>query len=338
MEIWLWIGFIVFVLIALALDLGIFNRRPHVVSTREALFWTAIWVACALVFNVLVYFIYQYDWLGFGESLGGRQASLEFLAGYVLEKSLSLDNIFVIAVIFAHFRVPAQYQHRVLFWGILGALVMRGLMIGVGVALINQFEWMIQVFGVILLITAVRIIIVGDEPTDPSKSFAVRLARRVIPITPDYHDKHFFVKVGGKLAATPLFLALLVIETVDLMFAVDSIPAVFAVTRDPFLVFTSNVFAILGLRALYFALAGLIRDFRFLGVALMLVLAFVGVKMLLTPWVHLHVLISLGVIVTIVTAGVVASMVWPKIDDDDKPELETPHEIPVAQPMDEDDA
>ena len=322
MEIWLWIGFLAFVLIALALDLGVFNRRPHVVSTREALFWTAIWVACSLIFNVLVYFIYQNDWLGFGEAMTGRQAALEFLAGYVLEKSLSLDNIFVIAVIFAHFHVPPRHQHRVLFWGILGALVMRGAMIGAGVALINNFEWMIQVFGVILLITAVRMVVKKDETPDPARTPAVKLAKRLIPVTDTYHEEHFFVRVNGKLAATPLFLALLVIETADLLFAVDSIPAVFAVTRDPFLVFTSNVFAILGLRALYFALAGLIRDFRFLGLALTAVLAFVGIKMVMMPWFHLPVLVSLGAIVGIVACGVGASLIWPA------PVLEEKHESP----------
>ncbi len=320
MEIWLWIGFLAFVFAALALDLGVFNRRPHVVSTREALFWTSIWVACALVFNVLIYFIYENNWLGFSDGLDGKQAALEFLAGYVLEKSLSLDNIFVIAVIFAHFHVPAKHQHRVLFWGILGALVMRGIMIGAGVALIHHFEWMIQVFGVILLLMAAKMLIQKDETPDPAKTPAVRIARKLMPVTPEYHEEHFFVKLEGKWAATPLFLALLVIETADLLFAFDSIPAVFAVTRDPFLVFTSNVFAILGLRALYFALAGLIREFRFLAVALTLVLAFVGLKMLLADLIHLHVLVSLGVILAIVASGVIASLVWPEREEDESPE------------------
>jgi tellurite resistance protein TerC len=318
----IWTGFILFILALLALDLGVFNRKAHVVSVKEALGWSAFWIALGLLFIIPLYFGYQRHWMGLGSHLDsvdgiyndGHRAAVKYLTGYVIEKSLSVDNIFVIALIFSYFGVPAMYQHRVLFWGILGALIMRGTMIGIGAALIARFHWILYVFGVFLIITAVRMFFMHSEATDPSKNRIVRLTRRLFPITEQFHGTHFVVKSGtrashepatpgaavktdhavdaaehdgsthGRWMLTPLALALVVVETTDLIFAVDSIPAIFAITTDPFLVFTSNVFAILGLRSLYFALAGMIDTFRYLKHALALVLALVGVKMLAAGW------------------------------------------------------
>jgi tellurite resistance protein TerC len=260
MVIWLWIGFIVFVLVMLALDLGVFNRTAHEIRTREALGWTALCIALALVFNVLVYFMYRYHWLGIGTGEGsrmtGHDAALNFFTGWVVEYSLSLDNIFIIAIIFSYFKVPHKYQHRVLFWGILGALIMRGLMIAAGAALIHRFEWIIYVFGALLIFTAIKMLMTQQDDIEPEKNIFVRCARKLYPVTSDFEGERFFTRIDGMRAVTPLFLVLLVVESTDVLFAVDSIPAIFAITTDPFLVFTSNIFAILGLRSLYFALAG----------------------------------------------------------------------------------
>lgn len=298
---WPWIGFNVFVLIMLALDLGVFNRKSHVISVKESISWTLVWIALALTFN-----------LGIGHFMGNDKA-LEFLTGYVIEKSLSVDNIFVIALLFSYFSVPPRYQHKVLFWGILGALVMRATMIAVGAKLIAEFAWIIYIFGAFLILTGIKMIAKQETDIHPEQTFVVRLFRRFIPVTRDYHDGHFFVRQQGALMATPLFIALLVVEFTDLIFAVDSIPAIFAVTRDPFIVYTSNVFAILGLRSLYFALAGVLDKFHYLKFGLGLVLTFVGIKMLLghSPW-RIDTHISLGVIVLILTGSVIASLVWPK--------------------------
>ena len=298
---WPWIGFNVFVLIMLALDLGVFNRKSHVISVKESISWTLVWIALALTFN-----------LGIGHFMGNDKA-LEFLTGYVIEKSLSVDNIFVIALLFSYFSVPPRYQHKVLFWGILGALVMRATMIAVGAKLIAEFAWIIYVFGAFLILTGIKMIAKQETDIHPEQTFVVRLFRRFIPVTRDYHEGHFFVRQQGALMATPLFIALLVVEFTDLIFAVDSIPAIFAVTRDPFIVYTSNVFAILGLRSLYFALAGVLDKFHYLKFGLGLVLTFVGIKMLLghSPW-RIDTHISLGVIVLILTGSVIASLVWPK--------------------------
>jgi tellurite resistance protein TerC len=298
---WPWIGFNVFVLIMLALDLGVFNRKSHVISVKESISWTLVWIALALTFN-----------LGIGHFMGNDKA-LEFLTGYVIEKSLSVDNIFVIALLFSYFSVPPRYQHKVLFWGILGALVMRATMIAVGAKLIAEFAWIIYVFGAFLILTGIKMIAKQETDIHPEKTLVVRLFRRFIPVTRDYHDGHFFVRHQGALMATPLFIALLVVEFTDLIFAVDSIPAIFAVTRDPFIVYTSNVFAILGLRSLYFALAGVLDKFHYLKFGLGLVLTFVGIKMLLghSPW-RIDTHISLGVIILILTGSVIASLVWPK--------------------------
>jgi len=312
MTLWLWGGFIVLVLALLALDLGVFNRNPHVVSTKEALGWTAFWVALSLAFNALVYVMYEHHWLGIGQEVGhqlsGRDAAIRFFTAYVVEKSLSLDNIFVIAMIFAYFKVPAQYQHRVLFWGILGALIMRGAMIGAGIAVIERFSWLVYVFGGLLIATAVKMLIVRHDNLEPEKNPVVRLIRRWYPVTEEYHGSKFFVLQAGKRAATPLGLALVIVETTDLLFAVDSIPAVFAVTLDPFIVFTSNVFAILGLRSLYFALAAVMDRFRYLKMSLVFILAFVGVKMILTHHHPIPPLVSLTFIIGILLIGVMASL------------------------------
>lgn len=312
MTAWLWIAFLAFVLMMLAIDLGVFNRTPHVVRTREALAWTAVWVVLALTFNVGVYFMYQHHLFGIGERIGheldGGEAALKFFTGYVIEKSLSLDNVFVIALIFAFFRVPAKYQHRVLIWGVLGALVMRGVMIAAGAALIERFEWIMYVFGVLLIFTAVKMLVSKHEEVHPERNPLVRLARRLYPVSSDFEGPKFFTRVNGRRAITPLFLVLLVVESSDVLFAVDSIPAVFAVTRDPFIVFTSNVFAILGLRSLYFALASAIERFRHVKTSIVFVLAFVGVKMLIQHWVEIPTLVSLAVVVGALLTGVLASL------------------------------
>lgn len=319
MHLLVWFAFFALILALLALDLGVFNRHAHEPTVAEALGWSAFWIALAMAFNGLVYFLYENNWIGVGLAfpvdIGGRQAALEFFTGYLLEKSLSLDNIFVIALIFSYFRVPLRYQHRVLFWGVLGALVMRGVMIAAGAALMATFSWMNYAFGGLLFITALRMLLVDNESMDPEKSFLVRWARRWHPVTDGYRDEHFFVTERGLRMITPLFLVLLMVESTDVLFAVDSIPAIFAVTRDPFLVYTSNVFAILGLRSLYFALAPLLARFRFLKVSLVFVLAFVGVKLILAHHHPIPVVISLPVILGILTVGILASILFKEDDD-----------------------
>ncbi|PIQ97556.1 MAG: tellurium resistance protein TerC [Nitrospinae bacterium CG11_big_fil_rev_8_21_14_0_20_56_8] len=315
MEILIWTGFILLVLFLLALDLGILHRDPHPISTGEALSLTALWVSLSLAFNVAVYYMYENHWLGIGVRIGhdlsGKEAALQFLTGYLVEESLSLDNIFVIALIFSSFKVPLRFQHRVLFWGILGALVLRGIMIGSGVWLINRIDWIVYVFGGFLLFTAAKMLVSSEEPLDPDTALSVRLVRRWYPVTAKYHGSKFFVMEHGKRAATPLFVVLALVETSDVMFAVDSIPAIFAITLDPFIVFTSNVFAILGLRSLYFALAAVMDKFRYLKLSLVFLLAFVGIKMVLTHHFHIPILFSLAVILGILAVGVLASMLAP---------------------------
>jgi len=312
MSIWIWIGFLLFVAVMVLLDLGVFHRKAHAMSIPEALAWTAVWVVLALAFNVLVYFLYEQNW-GRGsvvstEHLSGQQGAVQFFTGYVLEKSLSIDNIFVIAMIFASLRVPLAEQHRVLYWGILGAVVLRGVMIAIGAALIEQIEWIVYVFGALLLLSAVKMLIVRHDNIDPNRNLAVRLTKRVFPVSDHFDGSHFFTSIGGRRAVTPLFMALVLVESSDVMFAVDSIPAIFAVTRDPFLVFTSNVFAILGLRSLYFALAGLMERFRYLKMSLVFVLAYVGVKMMLSHHHPIPNAVSLAIIGGILGVGLVASL------------------------------
>ncbi len=300
---WHWVGFTACVIVFLALDLGIFHRKAHTVGFREALLWTGVWISLALVFALVL------------KPTRGEKESLEFLTGYLIELSLSMDNVFVIALIFAYFKVPSQYQHRVLFWGILGALVMRGLMIGVGAALINWLQWILYVFGAFILFTGVKMLFVQSE-VEPEKNRVIRLARKFFPVAPHFDGQNFRTQWNGRTALTPLALVLLMVETTDLLFAFDSIPAVFAVTRDPFIVFTSNVFAILGLRSLYFVLAGAISYFRFLKYGLAMVLVFIGVKMLIDPhddpprWFQADIPISLSLLVVagILLVSIAASL------------------------------
>jgi tellurite resistance protein TerC len=288
--------FTLFVLFLLTLDLGVFQRQPHRLSFREAAAWYAFWVALSIVFNLGIYF-----WRG-------GQPALEFLTGYILEVSLSMDNVFVFAVIFAFMGVRAEFQHRVLFWGIVGALVMRAAFIAAGVVLISRFHWVLYILGAFLVITGVKLFREKPGEFHPERNPVMRLARRIFPITPDYEGAAFFVRREGRRLATPLLLVLLLVETTDVLFAVDSIPAVFSVTLDPFIVYTSNVFAILGLRSLYFLLAGAIRKFRYLRPGLALVLVFVGAKMLVADFYKIPVLVSLGVITTILLMAVLASL------------------------------
>ena len=307
----LWAGFLAFILLMLFLDLCVLNRRAHVVRVREAIAWTCVCIVLALAFNVLVYFLYENHWLGVGlgqdPPLEGREAAQQFFAGWLIEYSLSLDNIFVIALIFQYFRVPETFQHRVLFWGILGALVMRGGMILAGAALIRYFSWTEYLFGAVLLYSAYKMLMSGGSDPEPERGWVVRSARRIFRISPAYEGEKFFTRVDSRFAITPLFLVLLVVETTDVIFAVDSIPAIFAITQDPFIVFTSNVFAILGLRSLYFALAAIIDKFRYLKTSLVVVLAFVGVKMLIGDLYHIPTAASLITIVAILSVGLVAS-------------------------------
>ena len=343
-----WLIFIGFVLLMLALDLGVFHRKSHVVGFKESMAWSAVWITLGLSFSALVYQAYDHQWWGLGRSVdavdglinNGKLAATKYLTGYIVEKSLSVDNIFVIAMIFGSLAVPARYQHRVLFWGILGALVMRGAMIGVGSALVTHFHWVLYVFGAFLILTAIKMLVMKEKEEHPENNAVVRWIRKYFPVTREYHGQHFFVKAGnaasleaaepgteavhdpvvasapaGKWLITPLMVALILVELTDLIFAVDSIPAIFAITADPFLVFTSNVFAILGLRSLYFALAGMIEQFHYLKPALALVLMVVGVKMLAAKWLKEMLGDSfnftiLGVILGILACGVISSLVF----------------------------
>jgi tellurite resistance protein TerC len=303
-----WIVFVGAVVVFLALDLGIFHRKAHVVSFREAFTWSAIWFLTATAFGLWIAPAVLPDW--------HRQQSFEFMTGYIIELSLSMDNVFVIALIFTYFRLPQQYQHRVLFWGVLGALVMRGVMIAAGVALIQRLAWMLYVLGAFLILTAIRMLFAKDDGVHPDKNFAIRAARKLFPISAEFDGQHFLTVVNGRKALTPLALVLLMVETTDLIFALDSIPAIFAVTLDPFIVFTSNVFAILGLRSLYFVLAGAIKYFRFLKLGLSIVLLFVGAKMLLakTPY-HIDTPLSLCIVGGIILLSILASVIAARCDD-----------------------
>ena len=299
-NIWFWVGFVGFVLAMLSLDLGVFHRTPHVVKAKEAAIWTGVWVALAMVFAAGLFVFY------------GHRVGLTFLTGYVIEESLSVDNIFVIVLIFDYFRVPRVCQHRVLFYGILGALVMRGLFIGVGSILIAKFHWILYVFGGMLVITGVRMAFRDDEEFNGEQNPVVRFVRRLLPMSQEFHGKHFFTVEAGQRVATPLLLVLVLVEVTDLIFAVDSIPAIFGVTRDPFLVFTSNIFAILGLRSLYFLLAAVVDRFYLLKYGLAVILTFVGVKMLGERWFEVDILPSLGIILGVLAAAIVGSMIWPR--------------------------
>jgi len=355
--IWMYSGFVLLVLGLLALDLGVFHRKAHVVSVKEALGWSAFWIALGLAFAGFVYVGYEKHWMGLGltpDLMGGPptevpgvglvhndgwSATVKYVTGYLVEKSLAVDNIFVIAMIFGFFAVPALYQHRVLFWGIAGALLMRGIMIAVGAQLIQRFAWILYLFGAFLILTGIKMLLMRTDETDPNRNLVVRLTRRLFPITERFHGQHFFVRAGsaasheaavpgaavesdrvveaarkGTLLATPLFLALVMVEVTDLIFAVDSIPAIFAITADPFLVFTSNVFAILGLRSLYFALAGAIEKFRYLKTSLSAILGLIGTKMLTADLLKEHLgpnsnLYVLGLVIAILAIGAIASVI-----------------------------
>jgi tellurite resistance protein TerC len=299
-SLYVWAGFLAFVLAMLALDLGVFNRKSHAITMKEAGIWTAVWIGLALAFNAVINF-----WRG-------QTAALEFLTGYLIEKALSVDNLFVFALIFAMFAVPAKYQHRVLFWGVLGALLLRALFIGAGAALLDRFHWLIYVMGAFLIFTGIKLAFQKETAIHPERNPLVRIVSKVFPVTKTYHGESFFVRLNGALAVTPLFIVLLLVESTDVVFAIDSIPAVFAVTRDPFLVYTSNVFAILGLRSLYFLLAGALDRFYYLKPALAVILSFVGLKMLVSSVVKVPVGASLGVIAGLLAAAVVASLVRAK--------------------------
>ncbi len=306
-SLWIWVGFNAFVLAMPALDLGVFHRHAHTVSIKEAAIWSGVWIALAMVFNVGIYLFWHQLWPE--SSYSNSDASLAFLTGYLIEKALSIDNIFVFVLIFSYFAVPAQYQHRVLFWGVLGALIMRGVMIALGATLIHEFHWIIYIFGAFLIFTGIRMATHRSEEVHPEKNPVVKLARRIMPFSETYEGQKFLVRKAGVLTATPLLLVLLMVETTDLIFAVDSIPAIFAVTEDPFIVYTSNVFAILGLRSLYFVLAGVMHKFHYLKLGLSVVLTFVGVKMLLTDTAYkIPTGVSLAIVATIIGVAVVASL------------------------------
>ena len=330
--IWFWIGFTALIVLFLALDLGVFHRNAHVVSIKEALSWSGVWIATSLLFSVFIYFAYDNHWLGIGlpsgenprPQLDGSKAITLYLTGYVVEWALSVDNIFVIALIFGYFKIPAIYQHRVLFWGIIGAIVMRGIFIAVGTVVIEQLNWIIYVFGAFLIFTAYKMLTAEGDP-DPSKSTVIRLVHKYLPVTDEFDGQKFIkrnvILNGGPKAwaLTPLAVALIVVEATDVIFAVDSIPAIFGITTDPLLIFTSNIFAVLGLRSMYFALAGLLDKFHLLKVALALILGLVGVKMLShhflekIPFFEKNLsFVTLAMILLLLAGGVILSLVFPK--------------------------
>ena len=304
--IWLWIVFNLFVLFMLALDLGVFHRKSHVVSIKEATIWSVVWITLALLFNLGLYLFW--DQISPTSTYSNNEAALAFFTGYLIEKSLSVDNIFVFVLIFTFFAVPAAYQHRVLFWGIIGALLMRGTLIAVGATLLKEFHWIIYVFGAFLIFTGIRMAMHRNEEMHPERNPLIKFIRRIMPVTDNYEGDKFFIRRAGRLIATPLFLVLLLVESTDLVFAVDSIPAIFAVTEEPFIVYTSNVFAILGLRSLYFLLAGVVDKFYYLKLGLSVVLVFVGIKMVMVDLYKIPVGLSLGVIASILAISVIASL------------------------------
>ncbi len=304
----IWIVFVLLVLVMLMIDLGIFNREAHVIGVEEASKWTAVWVSIALSFSIAIYYIYQHQLVANPMELSPGEAVVTYITGYLIELSLSIDNIFVIAVIFSTFKIPPKYQHRVLFWGILGAMVFRALMIFFGIVLINRFSWMIYVFGLFLLYTAYKMLTSGGSHFNPRESFVFRQIRKIIPLTQQMDGQHFFIQLKHIRAATPLFVALVVIEVTDILFAMDSIPAILSITSDPFLVFASNILAILGLRSMYFFLSNMLDRFVFLEYSLIAILSFVGLKMLLSHHIDISQGLSLGFIVIALLIGVVGSL------------------------------
>lgn len=307
----IWGSFIGLIMLFLALDLGVFNKTEHVIKSKEAAVWTSVWVSIALLFSVVIYWLFANELIANPTQLTPKNAALKYITGYLIELSLSVDNVFVIAVIFTAFKIPPIYQHRVLFWGILGAIVFRALMIIFGVALITKFDWIIYVFGVFLLYTAFKMLKSDGPHFDPSNSFVFKQLKRLYPITDTLHGHDFFVKRQGVNAATPLFVGLIVIELTDILFALDSIPAILAITSDPFIAFSSNIMAILGLRSMYFLISRMLSKFRFINYSLVVILAFVGVKMLLSHHVDLPEWLSLSVISVSLIAGIAASLLLP---------------------------
>ncbi len=333
-EPYVWIGFISLVVVLMFIDLGVFNRRAHTPTAREAGLATLAWVSLALLFNIFIYYAYEYKWFNLGlyayEPMGGREAALKYLTGYLLEEALSIDNLFVMALVFARFRIPKQYQHKVLFWGILGVLVFRGLLIGAGIALVHYFTWFFYIFGALLLWSAYKMWADGEKEEDFNDHGIVKFVRRFYPVSRSSAGGRFFVVENRRWSITPLFVALLVVETTDIMFAFDSVPAVFSITTDPFLVFSSNIFAILGLRSLYFLLANMLDRFSYLKYSMMGILFFIGVKMVLLPQ-HIHIseLASLLTIGSLLLAGVLASL-WSErtAPADIPPKHEAPNDPP----------
>jgi tellurite resistance protein TerC len=304
-----WIIFLATIFLFLALDLGVFNKNPHIIKPKEAGIWTGIWVTLSFVFSLVINWIYSNGYVSNPTGVTPSVATLKFITGYLIELSLSIDNIFIIAVIFASFKIPQKYQHRVLFWGIIGAIAFRGLMIFFGVILINKFSWMTYIFGAFLLFTAVKMLLKGEEEEfNPKKSFVYRNLRKILPITTHIEGEHFFVKRKHITAATPLFVALIVIEVMDMLFALDSVPAILAITSDPFLVFSSNIFAILGLRSMYFFLANMLEKFSYLEYSLIAILTFVGIKMLLVHYYKFPEWVSLGFIALSLFVGIIISI------------------------------
>jgi tellurite resistance protein TerC len=317
----IWIAFLVFFLAVLALDLGVLHREARELKVRQALGWTAVWGTLALSFSAVVYGLYEFNWFDWRlnpDAPEGHEALVQYVTGYLLEWSLSVDNIFVIALIFSYMKIPSHLQYRVLFWGIIGAIALRGIMIAAGAALIHRFDWMFYVFGAILLVSAARLLFQQEEHVDFESSKLLKMARRIYPTTQQMHGDRFFVRENGQLVATPMFLALVLVESTDVVFAVDSIPAIFAVTQDPFLVFSSNAFAILGLRSLYFAIAGMMAMFRYLKVSLVFILGFVGVKMILMHHYKIPNVYSLMVIVSMLLIGIIASVMSVRMDRRDE--------------------
>jgi tellurite resistance protein TerC len=306
-SIWAWVGFAAFILLMLSIDLGLFNRKAHKTTYKEAAIWSGVWISLALIFNALVFWHL------------GKQKGIEFLFGYLIELSLSVDNLFIFLLIFSYFRVPSQYQHRVLFWGVMGALVMRITMIFLGTALINRFHWIIYIFGAFLIYTGIRMGFQEETEIHPEQNPIVRLVKRFVPMTHHYDEQRFFTKVDGRKVGTLLLLVLVIVEVTDLIFAVDSIPAIFGVTTDRFIIYTSNVFAILGLRTFYFLLAGVVEKFHYLKIGLAVVLTFIGVKMVLPlflPW-HIPTEYALVFVALVLLGAVAASLIWPKYAERD---------------------
>lgn len=309
-----WAGFIALILILMAFDLGLLNRKAHIPSTKEAILNSIGWVSLALLFNIFIYFAYENKWLALGtyphEPMDGAEAALKYLTGYLLEEALSVDNLFVMALVFTQFRVPQKYQHRILFWGIIGVLFFRGILIGLGIELVHHFHWLFYFFGGMLILSAYKMWQQkGEEPEDLHKLKVVRLIRKFYPVSNRYDGGHFFTIENGVRAATPMLVALIVVETTDILFAFDSVPAVFSITTDPFLVFSSNIFAIMGLRSLYFVLAKVIDRFNYLEYSLIAILFFIGIKMMLIPLkVHIPVWLSLGAIALLLGAGIIGSL------------------------------